>query len=73
MPPRAPPASRKGIQGLFPAGEVPAGFPKRQLLQSPWFGCGLSTPDFENFVVDTIFPIMVSGILEVIDLQVLGS
>jgi hypothetical protein len=34
---------------------------------------GLGTPDIENFVVDTIFPIMISGILEVIDLQILGS
>jgi len=75
MPRRAPPASRKGIQALFPAGAVLAPCVSRRgrFSSPPWSGRGLSTPDIENFVVDTIFPIMVSGILEVIDLQVLGS
>ena len=49
------------------------GFPQRQLPQQPGSGLGLSTPEIENFVVDTISAIMISGILEVIDLQVLGS
>jgi hypothetical protein len=49
------------------------GFPQRQLPQQPWSGLGRGTPEIENFVVDTISAIMISRILEVIDLQVLGS
>ena len=72
---QAQPASPKGIRALVLAGEVPPrGFPTEVASAVPpvW-----PVPEYpiyiENFVVDTMFPIMISGILEVIDLQVLGS
>ena len=74
MPPRAPPALHRSAGGAAVAGDGPnMGFPRRQLPQQPWSGLGLSTPEIENFVVDTISAIMISRILEAIDLQVLGS